>query len=123
MKKVSPMKENSPYKVSKFNNMNTISTENLNLRSSDLHENCSPIKERDIQVLEMKQYQSVPVSATQNQRRPRNQRSQDKSAQKPKVRALEPFKDQTEMYGAQVNSPVVINIPEVSDHHSSNASK
>ena len=100
MKKVSPMKENSPYKVSKFNNMNTISTENLNLRSSDLHENYSPIKERDIQVLEMKQYQSVPVSATQNQRRPRNQRSQDKSAQKPKVRALEPFKDQTEMYGA-----------------------
>jgi hypothetical protein len=42
------MKENSPYKVSKFNNMNTISTENLNLRSSDLHEKSSPIRERDI---------------------------------------------------------------------------
>jgi hypothetical protein len=116
------MKENSPYKVSKFNNMNTISTENLNLRSSDLHEKSSPIRESDIQNLEMKQYASVPVSAAQKQRRPKNQRSQDKSAQKPKVRALEPFKDQTELYGLQVNSPV-LNIPEVSDHHSSNASK
>ena len=47
-KKVSPMKENSPYKVSKFNNMNTISTENLNLRASDLKEKSSPIKETDI---------------------------------------------------------------------------
>jgi hypothetical protein len=89
------MKENSPNKVSKFNNMNTISTENLNLRNDD--ENYSPIKAKDIKILE-KQYQSVPVSG--NQRRPRNQRSQDKSAQKPKVRALEPFKDQTELYGA-----------------------
>jgi len=54
---------------------------------------------KDIQVLEQN-YKSMPVSV--NQRRPRNQRSQDKSAQKPKVRALEPFKDQTE---ACVNSP------------------
>jgi len=60
----------------------------------------------------------VPVSV--NQRRPRNQRSCDKSAQKPKVKALEPFKDQTEAYGAF--SPQ-LNIPEQSENYSSNASK
>jgi len=91
------MKENSPHKVSKFNNLNTISTENLNLRNDDGA--YSPLKEKNLNILE-KQYQSVPVSGSVNQRRPRNQRSQDKSAQKPKVRALEPFKDQTELYGA-----------------------
>lgn len=40
---MSPMKENSPQKVSKFNNMNTISTENL--RKEQSPDKCSPIKE------------------------------------------------------------------------------
>ena len=84
------MKENSPQKVSKFNNMNTISTENLNLRVENSPEHCSPMKEQDINAAS-KECKSVPVA--KYQRRPRNQRSQDKSAKKPKVAALEPFKD------------------------------
>lgn len=96
------MKENSPYKVSKFNQMNTISTENLrNEKQSPTKSSNkgSPIKEHKIVVLGQN-HKSQPVSS--NFRRPRNQRSCDKSAQKPKMAALEPFKDQTE---ACINSP------------------
>lgn len=39
------MKENSPQKVSKFCSMNTISTENLNIRKQKSPTKKSPIKE------------------------------------------------------------------------------
>lgn len=66
-KKISPMKENSPQKVSKFNSMNTISTENLNIRKQKSPKKNSPVKEDNHLSTNSL---SMPVSG--NLRRPRN---------------------------------------------------